>query len=61
MQVRGWGLILGVELAADCGFTAGELCAAVMRAGMLTVPAGPMVLRLVPPLVVSEAEVSEAA
>ena len=31
-----------------------------MTAGMLTVPAGPRVVRFVPPLVVSESEVKEA-
>jgi acetylornithine aminotransferase len=31
-----------------------------MENGMLTVPAGPRVVRFVPPLVISEAEVNEA-
>lgn len=59
-QVRGWGLILGVELTDDSGFTAANLCAAAMAKGLLTVPAGERVLRLVPPLVVSEAEADKA-
>lgn len=59
-QVRGWGLILGVELKPECGFTAAQLTAANMRNGLLTVPAGEFVLRLVPPLVVSAAECDKA-
>ena len=59
-EVRGWGLILGMQLSDGCGFTAAQLCAACLEGGLLTVPAGTTVLRLVPPLVVSEAEASEA-
>lgn len=57
-QVRGcglmWGLVLGGEYAADL---VGELHAA----GLLTVPAGKDVLRLLPPLTVSLAEIDEGA
>ena len=59
-EVRGWGLILGIELTDECGFTAAQLCAAATKEGLLTVPAGVKVLRLVPPLVVSAAEAAEA-
>ena len=59
-EVRGWGLIMGVELATDTAFSAADVSAAVLEAGMLTVPAGPKVVRLVPPLVVSEAQVDDA-
>ena len=59
-EVRGWGLIVGVELTADCGFAAVDVVAKLMAAGMLTVPAGVKVVRFVPPLIVSEAEVEEA-
>lgn len=59
-EVRGWGLILGIELTDDCGFTAAQLCAAATKEGLLTVPAGVKVLRLVPPLIVSAAEAAEA-
>ena len=41
-------------------FSGGELCAACLKAGLLTVPAGVNVLRLVPPLIVSEAEAAQA-
>mmetsp|Transcript_7999 Transcript_7999/g.25282 ORF Transcript_7999/g.25282 Transcript_7999/m.25282 type:complete len:448 (+) Transcript_7999:47-1390(+) len=59
-EVRGWGLLLGVELTAECGFTAAQLTAAAMRNGLLTVPAGEKVLRLVPPLIVSAEQADRA-
>jgi len=59
-EVRGWGLILGMELTEECGFMAADVVGKLTAAGMLTVPAGPRVVRFVPPLVVTEAEVDEA-
>ena len=59
-EVRGWGLILGMELSESCGFVASDVVAKLLEGGMLTVPAGQRVVRFVPPLVVSEAEVDEA-
>ncbi len=59
-DVRGWGLIVGIELGADQPRSAAELARAAQLAGLLAVPAGPRVLRLVPPLIVSAAEVEEA-
>jgi len=38
-EVRGWGLIMGVELTESCGFLAADVVAKLMEAGMLTVPA----------------------
>ena len=59
-EVRGWGLILGVELGADEPRAAIDLTRAALAHGLLLVPAGPRVLRLVPPLIVSAAECDEA-
>jgi len=59
-EVRGWGLIVGVELTEECGFVASDVVGQLLDEGMLTVPAGQRVVRFVPPLVVSEAEVDEA-
>lgn len=59
-DVRGWGLIVGVELGEQQPRSAAELASAAMEAGLLVVPAGARVLRLVPPLIVSAAEVDEA-
>ncbi|WP_427161964.1 aspartate aminotransferase family protein [Aliinostoc sp. HNIBRCY26] len=59
-EVRGWGLINGMELSADTQLTAPEVVKAAINEGLLLVPAGPKVVRFVPPLIVSEAEVNEA-
>ena len=60
-QVRGWGLINGIELNSDIDLTSIDLVKAAMEEGLLLAPAGPKVLRFVPPLVVSQTEVDEAA
>ncbi len=59
-DVRGWGLINGMEISADVALTAPEVVKAAMDKGLLLVPAGPKVVRFVPPLIVSGAEVEEA-
>jgi acetylornithine/N-succinyldiaminopimelate aminotransferase len=58
-EVRGWGLLKGVECIAD-DITPGELVAAAMEGGLLLVPAGVNVVRFVPPLIVSEDEIKLA-
>ncbi len=59
-EVRGWGLINGLELRADIQLTAGDIVNAAIKEGVLLVPAGPKVVRFVPPLIVTEAEVNTA-
>ncbi|MEH1958890.1 MAG: aspartate aminotransferase family protein [Nostoc sp.] len=59
-EVRGWGLINGLELRADIGLTAADVVNAAINQGVLLVPAGPKVVRFVPPLIVTEAEVNTA-
>lgn len=59
-EVRGWGLINGLVLKAEVELTSIEVIKAAMAAGLLLVPAGPKVIRFVPPLVVSGAEVDKA-
>ena len=59
-EVRGWGLIMGIELTEECGFAAADVVGKLMEGGMLTVPAGAKVVRFVPPLVVGEKEIEEA-
>ncbi|KKJ01356.1 aspartate aminotransferase family protein [Prochlorothrix hollandica] len=58
-KVRGWGLINGLVLQPG-GVTAIEVVKAAMDLGLLLVPAGTEVVRYVPPLIVSEAEIDEA-
>lgn len=59
-EVRGWGLINGLVLKEDVALTSIEVIKAAMEVGLLLVPAGPKVVRFVPPLIVSEAEVDRA-
>ncbi|MEH2082033.1 MAG: aspartate aminotransferase family protein [Nostoc sp.] len=59
-EVRGWGLINGLELRADIQITAADIVNAAIKEGVLLVPAGPKVVRFVPPLIVTEAEVNTA-
>ncbi|MDY6803717.1 MAG: aspartate aminotransferase family protein [Cyanobacteriota bacterium] len=59
-EVRGWGLINGLVLSEDSDLTSIDIVKAAMAEGLLIVPAGPKVLRFVPPLVVSAEEVDEA-
>jgi acetylornithine aminotransferase len=60
-EVRGWGLINGMELNADIELTSANIVKAAIQEGLLLVPAGPKVLRFVPPLIVSAEEVEQAA
>ncbi len=54
--IRGEGLMLGVK----CRVPNGEVVAAARAEGLLLVPAGDNVVRLLPPLIIGEAEVDEA-
>lgn len=59
-EVRGWGLINGLVLKESVALTSVELVKAAMGAGLLLVPAGPKVVRFVPPLIVTPEEVDRA-
>ncbi|MDB9541363.1 aspartate aminotransferase family protein [Anabaenopsis arnoldii] len=59
-EVRGWGLINGMELQADIALTAADIVQVAIDQGLLLVPAGPKVVRFVPPLIVTEAEINLA-
>lgn len=58
--VRGWGLINGLVLREDTDTVALDIVKAALAEGLLVIPAGPKVVRLVPPLIVSAAEVNQA-
>ena len=60
-EVRGWGLINGIELKSEIDLTSIDLVKAAMDEGLLLAPAGAKVLRFVPPLIVSQEEVDRAA
>jgi len=55
-EVRGRGLMVGVALDRPVA----PILDLLRGAGVIALPAGPQVLRLLPPLVISEAEVEEA-
>lgn len=59
-EVRGWGLINGLELTPDSPFTAADVVKVAIQAGVLLVPAGLKVLRFVPPLIVTAEEIDRA-
>lgn len=57
--LRGHGLMLGAVLAEPWQPRIGEMLDAAAGQGLLLLQAGPEVLRFVPPLVISEAEMAE--
>lgn len=56
-EVRGMGLMLGIEFDREVS----PLVEALKEKGLLTLTAGPTVLRLLPPLTVSQEELEQAA
>jgi len=58
-EVRGWGLINGLQIHPETDLNSIDIVKSAMRKGLLIAPAGAKVLRFVPPLIVSEAEVEE--
>ena len=59
VEVRGWGLINGMEINADVELSSIDIVKEAMTKGLLLAPAGAKVLRFVPPLIISEAEIEE--
>ena len=66
-QARGLGLMIGVELAGEIpAFAASEKAPAIEfinclhRAGLLAIPAGTKVIRLLPALSLKQSEAAEA-
>jgi acetylornithine/N-succinyldiaminopimelate aminotransferase len=55
-EVRGAGFLIGLH----CVVPNGELVGKLMEQGLLTVPAAENVVRLLPPLIVEDAQVDEA-
>jgi acetylornithine/N-succinyldiaminopimelate aminotransferase len=55
-EVRGEGLLLGLR----CGPPSADISAELMARGMLAVPAGENVLRLLPPLIIEQRHIDEA-
>ncbi|ANB61619.1 acetylornithine transaminase [Anoxybacteroides amylolyticum] len=55
-EVRGLGLLVGIE----CHEEVAKLIPAIHEKGLLVLTAGPNVIRLLPPLIVTQAELDEA-
>ncbi|KAL9622307.1 MAG: hypothetical protein Q9160_003318 [Pyrenula sp. 1 TL-2023] len=58
-EIRGRGLILGMQLAEGHEEKAAKIVTAARERGLLVITAGNGVLRIVPPLVISEEEIGE--
>ena len=56
VEVRGMGLIIGVEVSADLS----TIVAKAMEKGLLLIGAGSNAIRFVPPLIVSKVEIDQA-
>jgi acetylornithine aminotransferase len=59
-EVRGWGLINGMEIKEDSSLIAADVVKAAMDEGLLLVPASPKVVRFVPPLIVTDTDINQA-
>lgn len=59
-EVRGAGLLIGAALDENSGIAAADIIGACRDNGLLILPAGPHVLRILPPLNVSAADIDEA-
>lgn len=59
-EVRGAGLLIGAAFDDTSEVTVAEIIVACREAGLLILPAGPQVLRFLPPLNVTAAEIDEA-
>lgn len=57
-EVRGLGMMIGLQCVSEGANT--RLVNALMERGMLTVPAGDNVVRLLPPLIIGDEEISLA-
>ncbi len=57
--VRGWGLLQGLVLRPEAP-TAPQIVLSAIQKGLLVVPAGPRVVRLVPPLVIKPRQLRQA-
>ena len=56
VSIRGNGLMIGIGLESE----AGGIITDLRENGLLTLPAGPKVIRLLPPLTVSREEIDQA-
>jgi acetylornithine/succinyldiaminopimelate/putrescine aminotransferase len=60
-SVRGWGLLLGVEINHEglAGRTGPEIAAACLKAGLIVNGITPTALRLAPPITITDQEITQ--
>jgi acetylornithine/N-succinyldiaminopimelate aminotransferase len=58
-EIRGRGLMIGAELIADYAGKAGDISELARKAGVLVLVAGPNVMRFLPPLTITDDELSQ--
>lgn len=58
-EIRGRGLMIGAELMPEHAGKSGDISELARKAGVLVLVAGPNVMRFLPPLVITEAELTE--
>jgi len=56
LDIRGMGMILGIEISGNVP----EVLSSLRTKGLILLPAGEKVIRLLPPLTITEAEVNQA-
>jgi acetylornithine/N-succinyldiaminopimelate aminotransferase len=56
LDIRGMGLIIGIEISGNVP----EVLSSLRTKGLIALPAGEKVIRLLPPLTITEAEVIQA-
>jgi acetylornithine/N-succinyldiaminopimelate aminotransferase len=58
-EIRGRGLMIGAELTPEHAGKSGDISELARKAGVLVLVAGPNVMRFLPPLVITHAEMAE--
>ena len=58
--VRGWGLLIGIEISAESSILSSDIANELLLDGLLVVPAGPKVIRFIPPLIVNSNDIEIA-
>jgi ornithine--oxo-acid transaminase len=59
VDIRGRGLLTAIEISKDCPLTAWEICLLLLDKGLLCKPTHGTIIRLAPPLIMTEAELDE--
>ncbi len=58
-EIRGWGLIQGIELNEKSNISASKIVTNALSANLLVATSGSKVIRIIPPLIINPSEVKE--